>query len=60
MQNKLEERLRKYLDMAIRNWRKRKEEAVDELEEHTAACYIDAFQSVRVSILGELLLKDDK
>ena len=44
-----------YLDDAIRNWRNRKEEYNNEENKLIAMCYIDAFQSVRVSLLGELL-----
>ncbi len=46
-----------YLDKAIIRWRKTKDEvapgnATDDL---VASCYIDAFQSVRMSLFGELL-----
>lgn len=46
--------LRVYLDEAIRNWRVIRD---TEGHEHAAIapCYIDAFQSVRVSMLGEVL-----
>ena len=40
-----------YLDNAIRKWRKRRDEEKDPI----AVYYVDAFQSVRVSLLGELL-----
>lgn len=44
-----------YLDNAIRMWREQKNAATTEDEQHTAACYVDAFQSVRQSLLGEAL-----
>lgn len=47
-----------YLDRMITHWRKNKvmsESGGDEAGAHTASCYIDAFQSARVSILGSLL-----
>jgi len=48
--------LQKYLDNAITKWRIRKNESVEDSEDMwIAACYVDAFQSVRVSMLGELL-----
>jgi len=48
--------LQEYLDNAITKWRIRKNEAVEGSEDMwIAACYVDAFQSVRVSMLGELL-----
>jgi len=41
-----------YLDACIRKWRRRKEEYIgEEMSNH----YIDAFQSVRSSLFGELL-----
>lgn len=50
--------LREYLDIAIRRWRTRKTEATNNEDALIAACYIDAFQSVRVCMLGELLKND--
>lgn len=48
--------LREYLDDAIRKWRgARDARGVSRADRHTAECYVDAFQSVRASILGELL-----
>lgn len=41
------EAIQEYLDKAIGSWRESK-------EEH-AKFYVDAFQSVRVSLIGELL-----
>lgn len=58
--------LEQYLDNAIRKWRTKLNESANDKEssvftsmestdELIAKCYIDAFQSVRVSMLGELL-----
>ncbi len=54
-----------YLDSAIKIWRQRREESIKgsvtgkvpngEEEALIASCYVDAYQSVRVSIFGELL-----
>lgn len=49
-----------YLDRAIRIWRQKKEEAIAVCDKQIASCYIDAFQSVRVSVFGELLSMEDK
>lgn len=43
-----------YLDNAIRYWRSVKD-ARGHLDEDLAVYYIDAFQSVRLSLFGELL-----
>lgn len=48
----------RYLDGCIVHWRdsrKRAEEALDEEKYTIACCYVDAFQSVRGSLFGELL-----
>jgi len=54
-----EESVMAYLDRVITVWRRRKEDASgddgDLAMENMAICYIDAFQSVRVSLFGELL-----
>lgn len=50
-----EEDVKEYLDSCIKYWRKRKEEALIHSEALVASCYIDAFQSVRVSLFEELL-----
>ena len=49
------EKVKEYLDDAIKVWRKRKEEAKNEEDKLIAICYVDAFQSVRISLFGELL-----
>jgi hypothetical protein len=46
--------LKAYLDIAIDKWRVKKETATTPNEELIAACYVDAYQSVRVSAFGEL------
>lgn len=46
------ETMLKYLDEAIEYWRDKRD---DSEEYEFAHCYIDAFQSVRVSLFGELL-----
>lgn len=50
-----EEAIKKYLDDAIGRWRVLRSTAADHENEHTCACYVDAFQSVRTSLFGELL-----
>lgn len=48
--------LRAYLDHSITTWRVRRASSMtDSKEEMMAACYVDAYQSVRVSMLGEQL-----
>jgi len=61
--------IEQYLDNAIRKWRSKLDEAlarkpkgslfpkIEPSDELIAKCYIDAFQSVRVSIIGSLLEK---
>lgn len=46
-----EEGIREFLDRTIRHWRK---VAPTEMQKH----YVDAFQSVRVSLFGETLPKE--
>lgn len=53
-----QDELRDYLDDSIRAWREQRDSNIGRAEEHTATCYIDAFQSVRVSVFGELLPGD--
>lgn len=54
-----EEHIKDYLDNAIRSWRKKRDKIDPPLsnpEDHfMATCYIDAFQSVRMTLFGELL-----
>jgi len=48
--------VKEYLDGCIRHWRKKGEEAEKETPEKlNAICYIDAFQSVRISLFGKIL-----
>jgi len=51
-----EKDIKDYLDGAIRNWRKIRDESV--VDSHIAPYYVDAFQSVRVSLFGEMLPKE--
>ncbi|RLI54444.1 MAG: hypothetical protein DRP09_13045 [Candidatus Thorarchaeota archaeon] len=44
-----------YLDYAIRHWRKARSKG-----NRVAKYYVDAFQSVRVSLFGKLLPKEEK
>ena len=53
------EAIKEYLDSCIKHWRKKKKEAEEESEDFLVAmCYIDAFQSVRMSLFSELLEKE--
>jgi hypothetical protein len=48
-----QEKIREYLDKCIRFWRKRREDSKNNnIEKIKAECYIDAFQSVRVTLFG--------
>lgn len=49
--------IKAYLDTAIRDWRDTRDHrsGKDHLDAHTASCYVDAFQSMRMSLFGELL-----
>lgn len=49
-----------YLDRCIIKWRKNLKKAKTEEDKLIAKCNIDTFQSVRVSLLGELLPKEEK
>lgn len=53
----MEEELREYLDKAIRRWREVLKDSKDEKNKLVAKCYIDAYQSVRLSILGKILFE---
>jgi hypothetical protein len=51
-----------FLDLNIATWRKRKEDAEhdnDDVAKQMAICYVDAYQSVRVALFGELLVHPD-
>lgn len=51
--------IKKYLDHCITLWRERRDSSGSQAE--MAVYYIDAYQSVRVSIYGELLeVNEDK
>jgi len=66
-----DKKLTHYLDSAIRKWRikltdalcnKQKDTlfpAIKSTDEIIAECYIDAFQSVRISMTGSLLPKEN-
>ena len=47
--------IKKYLDKCIRYWRGKYKESKTREERVKAACYIDAFQSVRIFIFGKAL-----
>ncbi len=49
-----------YLDNNIEHWRKKLQNALERNEILTASCYIDAYQSVRVSLFGLLKPKDEE
>jgi hypothetical protein len=54
------EAVKAYLDGAIRHWRGLRDRQPEALrEECMAAYYVDAFQSVRVSLFGERLGVED-
>ena len=48
------EAVAEYLDACIRHWRRAREKGVER-----ALYYVDAYQSVRTSLLGELLPAED-
>lgn len=57
--------VKEYLDDCIRYWRTKGEEVEMETshpclqcEKLNAICYVDAFQSVRISLFGKLLKKE--
>lgn len=54
-----EQAVAEYLDDAIRSWRRRKQDAAGE-DRLVAECYIDAFQSVRTSLLGSTLPREEQ
>ena len=48
--------IKEYLDRSITHWRWQRDETLLEEEGEEAACYIDAFQSMRLTLFGEELL----
>ncbi len=49
------EAIKEYLDGIIRHWRQNKAEAQTSEQELMSKCYIDAAQSMRMYLFGELL-----
>lgn len=47
--------IKEYLESSIIFWRKRRDCSEDEQVKTIAACYVDAFQTVMVSMFDELL-----
>jgi hypothetical protein len=47
--------MRSYLERCVGIWRKRRAEATNEEDRLVAACYVDAFQSVHISLYGQLV-----
>jgi hypothetical protein len=45
----------RYLDGCIIFWRAKKRSAETDEDKIIASCYVDAYQSARISLLGELL-----
>ncbi len=55
-----EKAVREYLDRAITKWREvRNSETPDSAAQSKADHYVDAFQSIRVSLFGEVLQDKD-
>ena len=55
-----EKDVKAYLDRAIRSWRDKKVKIKGDVEEElVCACYIDAFQSMRMSLFGETLPEEE-
>lgn len=51
-----EKDVKDYIDTCIRLWRRKYRDSIfDEDERLVAACYVDAYQSVRTSLFGETL-----
>lgn len=49
-----------YFDDVIRHWRKKRDDpATGPGERSIAVCYVDAYQSARMSLLGEMLPVED-
>jgi hypothetical protein len=54
------EAVKEYLDGAIRHWRRLRDKQPEAVrEECMATYYVDAFQSVRVSLFGEVLGEEE-
>lgn len=49
------ESIQGYLDTAIASWRHQRDSSTDEGDRAQAVYYVDAFQSVRSSLLGDVL-----
>jgi hypothetical protein len=47
--------VREYLDKSITYWRDRRDSSRSEVDTEISTNYVDAFQSVRNSLFGELL-----
>jgi len=54
------EAFQEYIDLAIRVWREKREQAETGSDKLVADCYIDAFQSVRTTVIGETLPAREK
>ncbi len=50
----IEKDIKEYLDKAIKHWKIEKIYAMEGQEKFMTSCYIDAFQSMRISLFGEL------
>lgn len=56
-----EEAVKNFLDGVIAHWRAKRTAALNVSDEATVAqavCYVDAYQSIRMSLFGELLPDD--
>ena len=51
----IKENVEFYLDTCIRKWRTEKNQTITEESKLIASCYIDAYQSIRISLFGEEL-----
>jgi hypothetical protein len=52
--------LKNYLGDLIKLWREKHNQATNDWDKHTAACYIDAYQNVHVAVFGEVYIDDKK
>jgi hypothetical protein len=50
-----QDEIRKYLDEIITIWRERRQHSMDNDYSLMCKCYIDAYQSVRATLFGEIL-----